>query len=138
MLPNTNETTGIRYGVASMNSLADWAWEEFETRGTNLSLESALAEWRSENPQADEGSDEEQEFFDSYQSEEDCYALESEGLKLELGWLGGAALVWVIESPHQTHARQCSPCVPNAGDLDSPDPDGVECYTLPGEWFRSA
>jgi hypothetical protein len=32
--------------------------------------------------------------------------------------LGGAPLIWVFKSPYVTPCRQCSPCVPNAGNLD--------------------
>jgi hypothetical protein len=133
MAPNTNPETGIRYGVVSLHSLEDWVWDEFFQSGTNLTYQACLEEWRSENPDADED-----EFNDSYEGEEECYELvTSEGLKLGLSYLGGAGLVWVYESPHKTTARLCSPCCPNAGDLDNRTPGGVECYTLPEDWFRS-
>lgn len=50
-------------------------------------------------------------------------------------WLGGALMFWITESPVITHCRPCSPCVPNAGDLDSPDADGVEAYGVPKDWL---
>lgn len=36
-----------------------------------------------------------------------------------IGWLGGAPLLWVTNSPYATYCRACSPCVPGAADLDS-------------------
>lgn len=36
-------------------------------------------------------------------------------------WLGGAPLVWVIRSRFLAAAQGCSPCVPGARDLDSPE-----------------
>jgi hypothetical protein len=129
-IANTNPETGIRYGVVSLNTLADWVFDEFLSDGNNDSYDEAFEEWKKEYPRRNED-----EFGEQYESQEDRYSLEKEGMKLGLSWLGGAAMVWVYQSPHTTQARQCSPCVPNAGDLDNQDPDGVECYTLPAEWF---
>lgn len=36
-----------------------------------------------------------------------------------LDWLGGAPIVFVLNSPWYTRCSPCSPCLPNAGDLDS-------------------
>jgi hypothetical protein len=55
--------------------------------------------------------------------------------KMMMTYLGGAPLLWVLEGPVITKARPCSICVPGAGDLDSPDEDGYECYGLPEGWF---
>lgn len=41
----------------------------------------------------------------------------------------------VLRSPYYTLAAFCSPCVPGAGNLDSPCADGVQCYALGPEWF---
>jgi hypothetical protein len=43
--------------------------------------------------------------------------------------------IMVIRSPYYTYAAPCSPCVPGAGDLDSPREDGVKTYCLDSEWF---
>lgn len=130
-MTNTNPETGIPYGVVAMNNLADWVFDEFLYHGNNDSYDAALAEWRAENPDADE-----EEFSDFYEGEEENYSLEKDGLVLGLSYLGGAPMIWVFQSPHTTTVRPCSPCVPGAGDLDTPDPDGMECYTLPPDWFR--
>lgn len=76
---------------------------------------------------------------------------EYEGVKYRIGWLGGAPLLWVLEGPVGRCRALCSPCVPNAGDLDSGfilgqdiDPDtlarwghaGYECYVVPRDWLR--
>ena len=134
MIANINPETGIRYGVVSLNSLADWAFDEFFYSGTNETSDAAFREWKAENPDADESA--EQEFWDMYQGEEEEYSLETDGMNLAISYLGGAALVWVFQSPHTTTARECSPCVPNAGDLDSQESGGFECYTLPKEWVK--
>jgi hypothetical protein len=44
--------------------------------------------------------------------------------------------VFVLKSPFFTKARYCSPCVPGACSLDSPDEDGAECFCLGHDWFE--
>jgi len=57
------------------------------------------------------------------------------------GWLGGAPLIWILESPYLAYAPVCSPCVPNAGDLDNMGDDGetggILCYCAPPDDFNS-
>lgn len=71
---------------------------------------------------------------ENMQIEEPYLEGECEGVKYGISHLGGAGLLWVYFSPHVTRAKLCSPCVPNAGDLDSRDPDGYECYDVPEDW----
>jgi len=135
MLPNTNPETGIRYGVVKLDSLADWAFDEFFNNGRNVTADAALAEAVAEglDPEDDEAT---QQFWDGYQGEEETYELETDGMRLMLSYLGGAPLVWVFQSPVTTEARLCSPCVPGAGDLDNQEPGAFTCYSLPIEWFH--
>ena len=121
-MTNTNPTTGVRYGLVALRSLEDWVFEEFVYQGENLSYNAALNEF-----------DGDLDNFE-YEGDEDTYELEIYGMKLGLSTLGGAYNVWVFESPHTAEHALCSPCVPNAGNIDSPG-DFV-CYTLPAEWFR--
>lgn len=59
-----------------------------------------------------------------------------DGVTVRITELGGALMLWIFDSPHTTKARLCSPCVPNAGDLDSLDPEnGYETYTVPSDWL---
>jgi hypothetical protein len=124
---NTNPETGVRYGIVSLNSLAEWVFDEFFYNGTNVSYEAALKEWIAE------GNDPEVDEFD-YEGDEDMYELETEGMKLGMSTLGGAYNVWVYDSPVFNNAvALCSPCIPNAGNLDT---EGIySCYTLPTAWF---
>ena len=72
--------------------------------------------------------------FEGIQIEEPTIAGTLEGVKYEISWLGGAPLLFVLESPVISKARLCSPCVPNAGDLNSLDDVGYECYGIPEYW----
>jgi hypothetical protein len=56
-----------------------------------------------------------------------------EGVKYEISWLGGAPLLWALESPTISKARLCSPCCPGAIDLNSLD-DDYEGYGIPDDW----
>ncbi len=69
------------------------------------------------------------------QIEEPTLAGICEGVRYEISWLGGAPLLWVFESPVISKAKLCSPCCPNAGDLNSLDDDGYECYGIPADWY---
>lgn len=44
--------------------------------------------------------------------------------------------IMVLKSPYFTYAQYCSPCVPGAGNLDSPMKSGVKCYCLGHDWFE--
>ena len=134
MLVNINPETGIRYGVASLSKLADWVWDEFFYDGRSLTRDAIEQDYRDENGLSGDA-DLPDDFWDCIEVEEEEFELEKDGMKLGLSYLGGAALVWVFESPHTTECRECSPCVPNAGDLDSPDEHGFTAYTLPKDWF---
>jgi hypothetical protein len=59
-----------------------------------------------------------EKFSDMCEIDEPTIEGEYEGVKYQIGWLGGAPLLWVIEGPIGWAARLCSPCVPNAADLD--------------------
>ena len=43
--------------------------------------------------------------------------------------------IFVLKSPFYTFAQFCSPCVPGAGNLDSPCTDGPKTYCLGHDWF---
>jgi len=57
MLPNTNPQTGIRYGMISQNSLADWVMDEIFHNGTNLSYESAWEDYKAEHELTEDSED---------------------------------------------------------------------------------
>ena len=138
-MPNYDEATGVRYGVVALDSLAEWVWDEFFTNGTNTSELAAMGDYAREcgAESFDTLTDAQQDEF-YYESDEDCFSLEAEGMKLELGWLGGAPLVWVIDSPVRADCGNCSPCCPGAGNLDSDHryTTAGGTYSLPLEWWR--
>ena len=59
-----------------------------------------------------------------------------EGVRYRSSWLGGALNFFIFESPVTTYkATVCSPCVPNAGNLDKLDGE-YHCYDVPASWRR--
>jgi len=148
---NVNLKTGIRYGVIQGNSVPILMEKIFDN-GTDESY----ARWRLDKIQAVKAALKELESDDSdskldrialetfdamewgnsYNCDESDYSYEDrQGNQFLLGYLGGAPLIWCIKTSAIVRVKAlCSPCVPNAGDLDSgivDDENGYECYGLP-------
>lgn len=143
MLANINPVTHIPYGVISANSLHPDVVANLVTHGRDVRWDNAC----------DEISEIARSAFSDYvrssrmdnliehvvelaaedwDCEEPIYEGEWENVKFRTGWLGGAMLVWVMESPFTGEYATCSPCVPNAGDLNN---DGSYfCYDVPKDW----
>lgn len=162
---NQHPLTGVRYGVIALNNLDDDIAQTlmFGPGATNLSYAAAYEEARcGAGNQAEEeattrrlqpGSNERKEFVedrielllerfsDCYQDDEPHIEGTYQGIKYQISWLGGAPLLWVFESPSIVDVQSlCSPCVPNAGDLDSgivPAGEGYPCYGVPEDWMPS-
>ena len=147
---NIDTETGIRYGIVSMNSLNEWAWESME-QGDDLdydafkkevisSLSSSIRE-ALEQYSLDYQNDSDaiaDDVWDGleveYESNGDCrrYALEEDGCSLQTTSSGD---LFVFKSPFYTHAQFCSPCVPGAGNLDCPCENGPKTYCLDKDWY---
>ena len=67
---------------------------------------------------------------DSYKHE---WETENGTVKVLTTTLGGAGLIYVVESPWVADVMMCSPCCPNAGDLKKPLENGFTAYCLPPE-----
>ena len=129
MTTNTNPATGIRYTVFSANNLNSDLVHElmFGHQANNLSYEAGLEQHLADNPDLHDDD------YEHY-GEEDSFEGIYEGIKYGLSTLGGAYLLWVYESPLTSKFNLCSPCVPNACDSASPNPDGYEGYDIPADW----
>lgn len=107
---NIDPTTGIRFGVISQHSILQAWCDESE-------------------PYYGEGEKEPDDFSEpiSYFFKDSKYSMET---CLDSD-------VMVLKSPFYTFSRLCSPCVPGAGDLNSPcDADeGVKAYCPGHDWF---
>jgi hypothetical protein len=80
-----------------------------------------------------------QDIVDSNCCDDDMheYTYDNGSTQYLLTCFGGAPLAYVIKSTHVAYTKVCSPCVPNAGDLDSPAEKitdrGVFCYCPPAD-----
>lgn len=148
-IANMNPETGIRYGTIYLNNLdGDTAAYLFD-EGRNVSEYNALQELRHELVfEADDMGFEDEEEMEAWLQEEFERRVENlnieeptiegecDGVTYMISWLGGAPLLWVFNSPHVGTFDLCSPCVPGACNLESPDPEGYVGYTVPPDWLR--
>ena len=119
---NINPETGVAYGYISARSLVPDQVDFLLDSGHDISFD----EYLGENPDDPNG----------YYYEQDEPLIEGNvcGVHYRSSWLGGALHFFIMESPHITDcARFCSPCVPNAGDLDNMD-GTYTCYDVPANW----
>lgn len=142
---NINPATNIAYGYISAQALDDEIVQElqFGSQALEPAYERALEEAKIA---AAEGGDpfDEDRFNDNYQPDEPVHEgtitvagyLPLSSVKYRTSWLGGALNVWIFQSPVVTHkARRASPCVENAGILDTLD-GSVTAYDVPPDWRR--
>ena len=139
MQPNVNPETGIRYGIISANSLdGELVQDLLYYQGEDLSWKEAEEEikiaMREEGVREEDWDRTLDDRLGDVYIDEPIVEGECEGVKFRTSWLGGALHFWIFESPHIGLYSECSPCCPNAGDLDSPNDDGVECYDVPEGW----
>lgn len=167
MIANYDADAGIHYGVIHANSCNPDAVQDIYDNGENLSYQNATIEAKNMigsalRPVLDDlgvlpyglnvdrvklsdayiadvvesvWSDIEQDWNDRYQGDgDDAYEYTKDGYVLRTTSLG----IYVIKSPYYTWCAACSPCCPNAGDLDTPrlTPDhGLKTYALGPDWF---
>ena len=163
MTANINSETGIPYGVVNGNAVPNLLDDIF-SNGDSLSYAALKAELSGKIAGAladaigdhchngaelvkrgvdcDEIVDSllDSGLNDNIQFEEEDFSYADGEAKYLLGWLGGAPLVWVVDSPYLAYAPGCSPCVPNAGNLDDiagADECGTLCYCCPPDCFDS-
>lgn len=157
--PNVDPANGIHYGCISQHSVNQESLSDIFDNGRNLSYESAQADFKAnlratlkdyfsdykfmkETSTLDDCVEAcydavEQEWNDGYEdSGESVYLYEQDGYKLSTS--PSLVAVFVEKSPYYTFARGCSPCAPNAGDLDNAtaeDNGNLKTYCLGPDWF---
>ncbi|KKM72828.1 hypothetical protein LCGC14_1416540 [marine sediment metagenome] len=151
--PNVNHKTGVRYGVAlAQNHLL--LMEEILDQGVNESLEMAINEALTTTDKLYEYvseaflialyDDVKENIIQQWEEEEDEYSYTDEnGNEFHLFWLSGAPHIQCMKTNRIVWVRSlCSPCVPNAGDLDNPFADKYlsglryNCYGVPEQYIE--
>lgn len=148
MTPNTHPTTGIRYTVYAMKNLdpgvyqelwygsgaVDITYEEAYEEELSLAIKRARYEAEVNGKEFDEADFIEDWECPEFEIDEPNIAGTYDGVRYEISWLGGAPLLWVLESPHRFFGNLCSPCCPGAVDFDS-GPGLFEGYGVPDDWI---
>ncbi len=158
--PNYDPETFCHFGVISQHSIGGDQLSEIFDNGRNLSYESAvdtvkqslrsaLSDYFSDYKHSYQGRPETSKLEDAVESAwdaiaddwndgydgcgEETYLYEQDGYKIS----NSVSLVclFVEKSPYYTYTRGCSPCAPNAGDLDNPAGE-LKTYCLNGDWFE--
>jgi hypothetical protein len=145
---NINLETGIRFGVISAHSVGPAWYEDAEPEYGNPTCPECGGDVEEFNGDEDEEYSTPEYGCVDYACH-DCKAYfdSSETFSDEpMGWSYEDSEytlidcldsdIMVIKSPYVTRATFCSPCVPGACSLDSPNPDGPLCYALGPEWFE--
>ena len=143
MTMNIHTKTGIAFGVVYALDLP-YLYDEILQNGTDNNYESAkqeIVEQLKSCETAEEANAvvDEHHYSDVYHVEDmdfECEDLAGELMetweddshnvdyedgeyKYHLTMLGGAPLIYILESPFVATCRPCSPCCPNAGDLNN-------------------
>lgn len=162
MQPNTNQETGIPFGVISARSIDSDVFTSLLDNGTDrnqlVSTIQFVVSYMEQvgipvspdlkkldvDLQTLQGYADRAEFLASkYDIDLECMNMdfvepcvfgEADGVRYMIDQLGGAYLLTVLESPFMAHANKCSPCCPNAGDLDNLNEYGSECYDIHPSW----
>ena len=156
-IPNYDVETGCHFGVISYHSLNQDALQDVFDQGENLSyryaveqvkaaLRLALSDYFSSYKHGKEESDLEEAvsaafdavedgFNDGYQGEDEQYLYEKDGYVISNS--PSLVCLFVQKSPYYTYTRGCSPCAPNAGDLDNTD-GSLKTYCLGPDWFEES
>ena len=162
-LANVNAETGIPYGVIASQTLnpdvsddlqfGNGGVTDFVDHTWNRAIEELASEHGFKKPKPKDGDvegwktwfseagdflDEEgpDNWQDSIETSENVVSGVMDDVHYESSWLGGALLFFITKSPVVGSYSQCSPCCPNAGDLDTPNPGGFDCYDVPADWRR--
>jgi len=152
---NYDSETGCHYGVISYHTVNQDALQDVFDNGENLSykyavnevkgsLEIALKDYFSDSTWYGRPSDLKQavddawdviadSFNDNYQGEDEQFCYEQDGYRISNS--PSLVCLFVEKSEYYTYTRGCSPCAPNAGDLDNADGE-LKTYCLGPDWFE--
>lgn len=142
LMPNVDLKTGIHYGCISQNSIDQNCLSDLIDESDDLIYIESKDNFRNdlinavqkvldanyiENVSADDINFDDilDEWNESYTNDNHHYLFDDGEYKLDFS--DDMNCIIIIKSPYYTFCKQCSPCVPNAGDLDEPvTPDEYE------------
>jgi len=142
-MANYDEKTGIHFGAISQNSVLQ-AWAD-SAEAVYPPPVCPVCSGSVKN--LEEGQDPElvdAEYYcancDQFHTAEDCLPEEPGGYQyIGEGYEAISILdtdILLVKSPYYTLARPCSPCVPNAGNLNSTESGYIKTYCFGPDWFE--
>lgn len=148
---NIDKGNGIRYGVISQHSVSQAWCDSSEAQygephcskcgndaKNSADLPEESEEWEiARGACSDYGCERCKYIFDACEAFGDepiGFTYEGDGYRLE-DCLDSD--ICVLKSPYYTLAQFCSPCVPGACSIESPDENGAKAYCLGHDWFES-
>lgn len=150
---NVDPETGIRYGVISQHSVMSEALDDVEYDYPGPNCPKCGNDAVEYDPDEHQGEGWECGWYEGRAdfacpsckylfTSEEAYGDEPTGFHYEQdGYELMDCLdsdIFILKSPFYTFAQFCSPCVPGAGNLDNPMPEGVKCYCLGHDWFEES
>ena len=148
---NTDQDTGIRYGVIPHHDVGAVWYEESEPDYGPATCPECGAEL-SNACEVDFGDDDEKEIDEEYYCENCEHGVDSEDAwpdcvepqyfthdadGIVACQTGDDTDIFITASPYYTRAQFCSPCAPGACYLRSPCESGPKAYCFPADWFSS-
>lgn len=143
---NLDKRNGIHYGVISQHSISGDALNDIELLYGEPRCPHCGGEAMAATSDMGSGWEHAKHESDDFACPQCCYvfgesAYPDEPIGMEYSKEGykinqcGDSDLFVLKSPFFTFAQYCSPCVPGAGNLDSPCADGPKTYCLGHDWF---
>lgn len=142
---NVDPANGIHFGVIGQNAIMPEAMDDVEYDYGKPTC------WKCDNEaiRSDDASIADADWNDGKDYAcaacEHCFWSEDAFGDEPIGWIYeqyGYALtqcldndIFVLKSRYYTFAQYCSPCVPGAGNLESPCENGPKTYCLGHDWF---
>lgn len=143
-MPNFDEKTGIRYGVISPHNISSCSLDEIYQKGTDPQYESGKEElardiknildrYHFSAGQIDEVLSPVIDIFNESYESDGSGIMDYSDKEYDLHVSGDNFGIFVMRSPYYTYCRDCSPCAPGAGDLNSPvDKEDYEASLIAG------
>lgn len=131
LITNVDPQTGIHYGVISANTPESFIWEDFNPVYETECPECGTVSTDSECPECGV------EFGDFYG--DPSYWEYTGDKEYTIEYAESLNAFFVTRSPYYTFVALCSPCAPNAGDLDTPRDEtrgAVKAYCLGHDFFE--
>lgn len=113
-IANVNTETGIHFGVINGNSASELNSEWFDLF----------------NPVYFDVNGERITDFENVDDDLETEHYECDTADFKASYDCNTNVIMIVFSKKTVHCRYCSPCYPNAGDLDSLDENGIETYTF--------